>query len=108
MPGPLNGLKQAMMQRQEAQEAASGGLQGLGGAPMPPSAPQAPTPMAGLQAAGPGMETPRMQMSPADRQQFSQDTGIAANPGAQDIPLRPDMSELYRRADALINGYKQQ
>lgn len=102
MPGPLSGLKNAIQQRKEAQEAASGGLGALGGVPMPVSSPQTPSPMmGGLQAAA-----PREEMSPADRAQFAQDTGIQSNPGAADINLGIDPVELARRADALINRFR--
>ena len=95
MPGPqLNALKQAMQARQEAQQAASGGL------PMPNPTPQSPTPLGGLQAAAP-VAAPQMQMNPAERSQFTQDTGIAPNPAAGDIHLPQSVDDLLKRAYAL-------
>lgn len=95
MPGPVNGLKNALQARQEALQAATGGM------PMPSPTPQATTPLGGLQAAGPRAETPRLEMNPADRAQFTQDTGIAPNPGAMDTHLPGSIDELLKRAYAL-------
>ena len=48
------------------------------------------------------------QMSTAERELFTRQTGIKPNPAARDIHLPTSIEELLKRAEALISGYRKQ